>query len=141
LPTVAAPAKLLREQQRIGVRPQILVEQRHSAGRVGVGGLPWRIPVAVMIDGPRAQPAATPASALPPDARERRPGAGVGQAMPASPPRSALALTVGLLILIAGLLAPAAGSAAPIRALRVARPRMRVLQAWAEGARRASGWW
>jgi hypothetical protein len=67
-----------------------------------------------MIDGPRAQPAATPASALPPDARERRPGAGVGQAMPASPPRSALALTVGLLILIAGLLAPAAGSAAPI---------------------------
>ncbi|MGH6902446.1 MAG: hypothetical protein ACREIR_06875, partial [Geminicoccaceae bacterium] len=70
--------------------------------------------MAVMIDGPRTQPAATPASALPLDPRERLPDAGAGPAMPSSPPRSAPALAVGILLLMAGLLVPAAGPAAPI---------------------------
>jgi PASTA domain len=67
-----------------------------------------------MIDGPRAQPAPTAGSALPPDPRVRLPGAGAGHAMPSSLSRSAPAIALGILILFAGLLVPAAGSAAPI---------------------------
>jgi hypothetical protein len=83
-----------------------------TLGEAAVGSLARRVFVAVMIDRPGAQPAVPSAPATPPERHGKRRGAVVRRFIASRPPRIPAAL--GVLVLIAGLLAPAAGSAAPM---------------------------